>query len=278
MTYDARERSIQDGQPVEIYTFELPGETFRLTSHDQDVVFDGNTYTAATISRGNVSLGVLGKARELVITIARNHPLASALRGGGIPTAAIVTIRRFHVGDAESRRLWHGRIKGTTSEGESMQIAVPDRMDEIFNVSLPVVTAQRSCSHRLGDRGCTLDLHAAGFVISPTVASVSGTALVVSSMSGKPTGWASLGKVKRLADGVERSILVQTGATLTLDEPFGVLLDGDALEVYAGCDLTLEGANGCFAKFDNVVNFGGEPEMPIGNPSSPTGYGVTVQV
>jgi hypothetical protein len=37
---------------------------------------------------------------------------------------------------------------------------------------------------------------------------------------------------------------------------------GDAVKVFAGCDLTLAQ---CKAKFSNVLNFGGMPHMPQSN-------------
>jgi uncharacterized phage protein (TIGR02218 family) len=255
----------------------LPSATYRLTSYDEDVDFDGDTYTATPISRGNIEVTTLdvSRVRELTISIARDHAVAQALRANGSQPDALVTVARFHIGDAEDREIHQGYIRGTTSEGAFMRMKVPNRVDEAFSVSLPIVTAQRTCPHRLYDRGCTVDPVADGFVISPTVASISGTSLVVSSISGKPDQWARFGKVTRTSDGVERRILAQSGTTLTLGRAFGTLEVGDALEVYAGCDHSVET---CLSKFDNVDNFGGEPEMPIGNPTAPTGYGVVVQV
>jgi hypothetical protein len=79
-------------------------------------------------------------------------------------------------------------------------------------------------------------------------------------MGGQPSQWATFGEVIRLSDGERRGILDQTGTTLTLDVPFRELVVGDALQVWAGCDLTIET---CLAKFGNVPNFGGHPDIGI---------------
>jgi hypothetical protein len=49
-----------------------------------------------------------------------------------------------------------------------------------------------------------------------------------------------------------------TEVTLFLTMPFSIQI-GDKLGIYAGCDKTL---STCIAKFDNVINFRGEPYLP----------------
>lgn len=277
MSYDAMELSVEAAIRVEIYTVTLPSETYRLTDFDEDVTFDGNTYTATAIGRGQAPLVPLGKTRELTITIALDHPLAQALRGGGIPPQnASVTVRRFHLGDTEARPMWTGYIAGLSTDGAFARLRVPNHLEEALECQLPILLAQRTCSHVLYDVGC--GVVSSSFRITPTVSSISGATLVVSSIGGNPDDWATFGKVVRVLDGAQRSILDQAGTTLVLDYPFGTLSNGDTLEVYAGCDHTIGGPHGCSVKFNNAPNFGGDPDMPINNPSAPTGYGIASQV
>jgi uncharacterized phage protein (TIGR02218 family) len=279
VTYDAIERSVQGAVRVEIYVFALPSTTYRLTSFDEDVAFDGETYASAPLSRSQASLVQVGKVREVVVTIALDHPLAVELRRYGIPPQDTrVTIARFFVGDAESRVQWQGYIGVTSTDAQYTRITIPNRLDLALDCQLPATVAQRSCPHRLFDPGCSVDPVAGGWILSPTVASVSGTSLVVSSISGKPDQWARHGKVVRAADGEERGVVSQVGTALTLERPFRTLAIGNALSVYAGCDHSLGDTNGCGPKFANVLNFGGEPEMPINNPAAPTDGGIAMEV
>lgn len=271
------ELSTQDAIRVEIYTFTLPSATYRLTDYDEPVIFSGVTYDSTAISRGQAPLVPLGKVRELTITIALDHALAQALRADGLPPQnTLVTVRRYHFGDSEARLMWTGYVASISTDGVLARIRVPNKLEEALDGSFPIVQAQRTCTHLLYDTGCGVS--AASYKITPTVNTISGTALVVSSISGKPDDWATYGRVVRVSDGAQRSVLAQTGTAITLDYPFGTLNPGDALEVYAGCDLTVTSANGCVTKFSNVLNFGGDPVMPAGNPAAPTGYGVVVQV
>ena len=54
MTYTTLETSAQSGRPVELYEFINGATAYRYTSADGDVVYGGNTYTAAPIARGAV--------------------------------------------------------------------------------------------------------------------------------------------------------------------------------------------------------------------------------
>jgi len=279
MTYDATEKSIEDAIRVEIYTFELPTATYRMTKFDEPVAVDGFTYAPDQIDRGPVPLVPLGRVRELTVSLALDHPLAIALRQEGIPPRdARVTIRWFFFGNStESRLIWQGFIGGISTDDQYARLQVPNRLDEAFDCQLPALTAQRECPHILYDRGCGV-IASPSFVVLSTVAAANGTALSVASIGGKPNGWATFGKVVRLIDGEQRSIIDQTGTSLVLDVPFSVIAFGDEVEVYAGCDHTIDGLNGCVEKFSNALNFGGDPYMPTGNPTAPTGYGVAVQV
>lgn len=278
MTYDSIERSVDSAQRVDLFVFELPGVTYRLCSAESNYVHDGDVYEAATISAGPIALAPIGaNAREVTISVAFDHELAVDLRRGGVPPQnALVTIRRAHVGDSESRVWWRGYVGSTSIEGVVTRIRVPSKIDLALSAMLPAKVAERRCPHVLGDVGCGVDLVAGGFRLTPPVTAISttGAEIDVSSMSGKPDGWARDGKVVRVADGEKRTIVGHAGTVIAIDFPFRTLEIGDALEVYAGCDHSLLQADGCKAKFNNVARFGGEPELPQDNPSSPTGLGV----
>ena len=50
---------------------------------------------------------------------------------------------------------------------------------------------------------------------------------------------------------------------VTLFLPFqGTIEVDDTLTIYAGCDKTLDGVNGCITKFDNILNRQAEDYVP----------------
>lgn len=60
-------------------------------------------------------------------------------------------------------------------------------------------------------------------------------------------------------------IVGHAGANLTLMAPLPGLAAGMSAKLYAGCDRSL---SVCGSRFDNVVNFGGFPWIPLKNPFS----------
>ena len=52
MTYDARERSLFEAYPVELYLFARGAQYWRYTSADEDKVVDGVTYNSVQIKLG----------------------------------------------------------------------------------------------------------------------------------------------------------------------------------------------------------------------------------
>ena len=285
-TFDAYESSVQDGEPVEIYTFECPSTTFYLTSAEQDFNLGGIVYSSTEIARGNPMEIPIGANREIIITIPIDHPLALALNNNGIPAENVLcTIKRAHrpmietsgpvLGGSPYRQIWRGYVNGTASTGPELQLRIPSAIEEKFTVKLPTVVSGRMCSHLLYDTGCQVPRSTANRVDPfPTVVSALGTTLTISSIGGKPDSWAAYGEVVRRVDGARRSILTQVATVLTIDLPFGVLEFGDQLEVWAGCNhLVTE----CYSKFENVANFGGQPDMPTNNPTAPSGHGIIVQ-
>lgn len=275
MTYNAREISIQDGQPVELYTIVLSGRTYRLTSAEEDVTFDGYAYQATPgLGRGPITLKQVGKMREIEVWIGRAHEVAAVAMSNGIPPrTATLLLKQFHRGDTEARQLWSGNIDQARVDGVLLRMRVPSSADAMLNVSLPFAKVSRACQHMLYGVGCEVnrDYLTYGnheFMSASDAVSQIGTTLVVSVLedalgSARANQWAQFGEVRRVVDGERRSILSQTGTTLELDVPFAYVFGGDALEVYAGCDHQM---TTCNSKFDNHQKFGGHPGAPDTNP------------
>lgn len=283
-TYDEYEASPQSGDPVWLYTFVTPTETYRLTSAEEDVTF-GSLFTATPIDMGDTTIVSMGQVRETTVSLSLDHPLSEVLIANGIPPRdVLLTVDRYHRGAATSKRTWRGYVSSCQVDGQFARIRIPNATDDKFSVQLPIAVAQRACNHVLYDRGCTVDRDyltyaTQGYLVAAAAVSQTGTTLVVDNMDDDtatphPDQWAQFGEVRRVSDGERRSILSHVGTTLLLDMPFGTLVAADDLEVYAGCDHEVAT---CLSKFDNVPNFGGHPDMPTYNPSAPSGFGVSVQ-
>lgn len=277
MTFDAFETGVQSGRPIELFTFELQSGTHLLTNHDEDVVFEGNTYTSLAIGRSNATTVPMGNVREVVVSIPVDVAIAQAIIGAGIPPRnQKLTIRVFHLGDTEARQSHRGPLGAmTVTKDGALTIRVPSAIDLAMNVKLPVVRTSRLCQHVLySENGCRVDRYSLSFITTVVAISSNRLAITLANDFGNPDQWLRHGEIVRLDDGERRSILDHTGDVITVDVPFRTLAIGNGIDVAPGCDKS---PATCLDKFNNISRFGGQPHFPTNNPSSPTGYGVVVQ-
>jgi hypothetical protein len=281
VSYDDDERSTRQNRPIDLYTLVTPTAIYRVTSHIVDVDFGGNTFTALTMSRGPQQVAQDLTGRELIVYLPITHPLVRRFAATGIPERQVlVTLHRLQEVSGIAVQAWQGFGTGMQVDGHVAKLRVPSVTDDAMRIKLPVAGAQRLCNHRLFDARCAPNPGvdgpaAASFQVGCNVVSQIGTTLIVSTLNGRPDGWASLGDVVHVATGERRYILRQAGTTLTLHSPFVGASPGDALDIFAGCDHSVAT---CRDKFANVTNFGGHPEMTTSiNPWLPKGLGVIEQ-
>ncbi|MEO6710027.1 MAG: DUF2163 domain-containing protein [Planctomycetota bacterium] len=162
--------------------------------------------------------------------------------------------------------------RGTTGEADTLRSTRRFEFRGIKQALQQPVGAvtSKTCRYRLGDSKCRVDLGTsigspseALTNIYPTTAVASrrvftcAAATEVSDFYGEGTAEGVAGanagyrrKIKSFAAGL---------FTLALEMPFPVGV-GDTFEFVAGCRKRL--LEDCKAKFDNVLNFGGEPHLP----------------
>jgi uncharacterized phage protein (TIGR02218 family) len=120
------------------------------------------------------------------------------------------------------------------------------------------------CRAVLGDARCKFDLNTAGFRSSSTVVS-SGNRYQFVRILGAVTAWWDYGIVEFTSganDGLimEVKSYVHSSGLWTLRRPMPYdIVAGDAFTATAGCNKTFAQ---CVSKFDNAVNFQGEPHIP----------------
>lgn len=290
-TYAEFEASTQDGTPVEIYEITVGTVTLRFTSSSEDVTADGHTWTAIPISRTNEETQPVGGSGARQVSISMPISYLSTFLVDGVPKEAHVRIRRYHAASDGTPAtvivtIVIGDVESINCE-DKLVLAVPNAFDVAFAIRLPMAKLSRTCNHDLYDAGCTIDRDYPTYDNYPhmsasSVDSIDGITLVVNvlvdgSAVARPDHWAQFGEVRHVDSGERRSVVEQIGTTITLDRPTTWDV-GDDLEVYHGCDHTIEA---CFGDFNNVDNFGGHPDfgndLTIGNPHAPNGFGVSSQ-
>ncbi len=237
------------------------GAVYGFTTHDVDGTIAGVTYlanpglqvtdivVAANAAVGNLELttlhdGTVFSTKDIVSGLWRNAEFTIfrynwSDTAAGIDTLLTGTLGEFRIGRnslvAELRDL-----------RQYLQQSVGD-------------ASSKTCRARLGDGRCRKDLTA--FTYTGTLTSVASHLVFTDSGRGEPSDWFGEGEITFLTGanaGISAKVKSYSGGTFTLAlPPAGAVVPGDTYRAVAGCRKRLE--EDCRAKFDNVLNFVGEP-------------------
>ncbi|WP_018935647.1 MULTISPECIES: DUF2163 domain-containing protein [unclassified Thioalkalivibrio] len=249
------------------------GFVIRATDHDHDLTVDGETYAARTgytrsalattgaLSVDNADLdGVLSTDTITAEDIRAGLYDHAELRVFAVdwqdPDAGRINLRRGWIGDVTLSREghWHTSLRGMTQ-------ALAQNIIESYTPN---------CRADLGDNRCKVDLSEwthTGVILGP------GTDLTleasISDTDGVDASIFEHGVLTWTSGQNEGKVIEVTAVDLEKDTitlafpPSYTPAAGDEFEIYAGCDKRLET---CRDRFDNVLNFRGEPFIP-GNDS-----------
>lgn len=264
MTLLESESSEYAGRPVYLYEFTADGESYFLTAYAVPYTFDGDVYLpSAGIKHGNVvRSGAADRPPELTIEVAEAEDVIQENCYDGAPLSFTVRIHKIQPNG--SHTWWDGRVGGGAvkldNDGNMAALRCPSLLDEELERSAPDLFFTEQCQHFLFDSWC--QLNALDYDVASTVSSISGVNLTVSSVAGQPDHYFRGGVVLTLA-GERRTIVSQLGTALVLFTPFRVApAPTTTLTLYPGCDRTIAT---CVSKFNNRVNFGGFPIIPLHN-------------
>ena len=250
-TFDDNETSADRSRPIDLYVIATPTKTYYLTSNVADVVFGSQTYTAITLSRGSQALDRASPTNEYMIHLPITHEIVQRYAATGIPEGAVtVTHSRLQAISGAAIQQWTGQGQSLSMDGHVAAIRVSSLTADTLRIQLPTVAAQRSCNHMLYDAQCTLSR--AAFSLASTIVSVSGVTVVLSTTF--PADAGTVGTITHVASSQWRTVLLQSGNTLTLNVALVGVQAGDSVTIARGCDHTVAT---CKTDFNNVANFGG---------------------
>lgn len=263
MTYDAREKSIQSGEPIEVYDFARGDTHWRYTSAKASQLYQLLTWEAALIQRNQIEHTAEKGRSGLQITCARDFAIADLYRVQPPSDVITVTLHRFHAGETSGAVIWMGRILNCEWSGSRAVLNCEPVSTSLARPGLRRLY-QRQCPHVLYGPACRLDK--ADFAITATLTAASGVTIAATEFDAHPDGYFAGGFIEYMnTDGnVERRFITgHTGATLTINFPLAALAEGSQVTAYPGCDHAL---STCSGKFANTDNYGGFPYIPSKNP------------
>jgi uncharacterized phage protein (TIGR02218 family) len=279
MTYASIESSPAEGRPYFLYQFIEGAQVWRFTSRAGAWTSAGSggeaiTWDPAAVAHGDVVQTSEIERGRLELTWPLSHPFARRFLAPMGNAAVTLTIFRGHeqvLGETVAH--WKGRVVGAEVEGQRIILNCESVFSTLRRAGVRA-KYQRLCRHALYGRGCGLDiaLHWQGGVVSSAAAN----AVTIAQAADAPDGWYR-GGVLRFGPQLG-FITGHAGALLTLSRPMPEIAaalgapeinpdTGDPMpllvDLAPGCDLR---AATCAAKFGNLANFGGFPEIPGRNP------------
>lgn len=260
MSFDSREKSLYQGQPVECYRFVLGATTYLWTSADVNVVLPTGTYTPAVIGRTELDLGDEAFSGNLTVTVPIDSPVVAPFMPYVPGAQLIVTIFRAHRGEESlAVPIFLGSMISIAAKDESASFLLAP-MGESLNRKIPLLTYQPLCNWALYGAGCGVLV--ASFTDTVVLDSVSGVTVVAAAFASRPNGWYRNGYFTD-PGGELRMIVNHVGNTLTLISPYAALAAGQTVKATAGCDRLKPT---CKTKFNNYDRFFGFPDVPQTNP------------
>jgi uncharacterized phage protein (TIGR02218 family) len=245
------------------------GVALGFTDHDRALSFDGTDFEpesgfAASEIRAGSDLAV--DAQDATGVLTSDRITETDILDGRWDNAA-VELWRVNWADTSQRVLLRRGAVGQIRRGRMAFVAEVRSLAHVLGQTVGR-TFQAGCDAALGDARCGIDLENAIYKgIGVVTDLLRDRAFMASGLAAFDAGWfasgtlhwtsgANAGRVTEVvAHGVDGSI-----ATLTLLEaPVRAIAEGDSFVARSGCDKRIAT---CSAKFANVANFRGFPNIP----------------
>ncbi|USL90027.1 hypothetical protein [Vibrio phage vB_VpaS_CHI] len=256
------DRSYTAGQPVEMYQIEQGSSIRRYTSHARPVSVGNLIYEPINISRDEVETSDDSFKGTLTVSMPRNEPLAVELIGASLEIPMIITLFRGHLSGNSAQDVsvyWKGRVVTTKAQDNEIKIDCESVFTSLKRAGLRA-RYEKTCRHEVFDKGCK--------VIEDNfrkIAILDSINVMEITLGGEaaPIGYYTAGMII-FPDGTTRLITKhEQHGHITISRPHPTAQVGERVTLLPGCDHSQAT---CKAKFNNFINYGGWPYIPIKNP------------
>lgn len=269
MSFEEYEESVEGGKPIELYEFAYQGITQRYTSADRDVTVNLVVYTAAPgLKRSEIEdSGKNVATANMTIEAANGFPPAEIFAVYPPSDVVNITIKRVQENDlTDPKVIWAGRVLSVAWPGNTVKMTCQSLFTRLKQPGLRRLYG-KSCPHLLyqqGDGQC--NVNPASFQVSVTITAVSGLTVTSSDFAAFADGYFNGGMLSiETSPGIfeKRGIQTHVGDTVTMTHALNNFVPGLTVNAFPGCDKKIET---CHNKFNNILNFGGTPYVPVKNP------------
>lgn len=270
MTHAATEVSEYSGSPIELFLFQRGLSTFwGYTSTTETKNVAGQVYIAVSMSRSNFEASQDYRRNNLKIKM----PLTAEFVQQYIsspPTDKIdITVYQYHEDDPDQEVVivWTGRVINLKFGEKDVEVLC-ESIETVFDRNTLRRQYSRGCTFQLYDPdSCKVDPD--NFVLETTLSAVDGIILTSSDFGTYDDGYFAGGYLVLQVGSIlnKRFILTHVGNDITINLSLPGLAAGVDVSVYPGCAHTTQV---CADKFNNILNYGGQPFIPLKNPMNGT--------
>lgn len=288
MSYNLVESSTEIS-PVELYKFYTNSAVLKTyNSGAESVTYLGETYIPELIEASDVEFSDELEAKVLNVRVSRKSSIAALFTVYAPIEQVWLNIYRKHINDPDSEyvRYWTGLVSGVEhSKDDASLLCKP--IDTAFSKIGLFKNFGSLCQHMVYDAGCKVGINQPQYKQQAIITSITkGTVLEAEEFAkwtsfsnptppigldsnDVPQGWWTNGFI--VAPSGEVRMITSHGNEIsgthrnqiTILTGLNTLEIGDTVDIIAGCARDIET---CKNKFDNVVNYGGFPYIPLNNP------------
>ncbi|MGC1547219.1 MAG: phage BR0599 family protein [Rhodanobacter sp.] len=247
---------------IELYNFAVGTNVYRYTNALTPVAYLSQNYQAVAITRSAIEMSTDLEKAQITVTVPLSLTLLDYFRPVAPLQKVLVTILRTQRGAATASTIWSGALANVESNQHTVTLTVQSRFAAQANNGLRQKW-QKPCPRVLYNPDCGVSRVA--FRANGTLIAVSGRTIRANAFAQKPNGYFVGGYIEWVTNGVTfvAFVIDHTADTLTL-LTLPQLSVGSAVSAYPGCDHST-GTGGC-GRFNNMVNYGGQPYIPLKNP------------
>lgn len=240
------------------------GQVFGFTNHDTPIALDGVTYEATsgfTPTAVSTTSGLSVDDVELEGVLSSEAITQADILAGLWDRAEVwlyqVNYRNLADGAIVLRRGWTGEIRAGKNSFVTELRGVNQRLNQQIGQSY-----SPTCRANFGDPRCGKDL--ADFKVTGSVTAVTDRRIFSDASRTEADGTFEMGFLRFTSGNnsqLSREIKTYATDTISCEIPFPFdVRAGDTYEMFQGCNKTLVT---CKTRFNNLINFRGEPYIPV---------------
>ncbi|MEZ2386376.1 hypothetical protein, partial [Pseudomonas aeruginosa] len=189
MSFNSRESSLADGQPVRLYQFSRGAIRWSYNSSDRDITYQNQIFR--TVPGGIIDNGIIcsgdPQSDQFVITAPADLDVALLYKSRSPSGAIDLVVYDMHYGDTEAAVSWVGQIGDVDwPTMDSCRITCVSE-DELMDQPGLIDTYCRTCTAIVGDHRCKVNL--VPYRVTLTPQSISGWVISSGVVAGYADGW-----------------------------------------------------------------------------------------